>query len=1030
MRNLMNSDQSYTGLVQKYIGSAYDNVRRVSESLEEIKIINEAILSGDLNFLEDFDGRLDELIAAIKEFENTYYGALSEVPLTRPDGTPTQEGDMYYSLHAGSMMIYQGTSWNSLGALANTLKVFEVTHADIGLDGVILDLATAYNAGGNQLLVFVNATFQYPLTAETPNGAYVESSDTEITFPPTTLIPGDVVTVLKGEILTTVDHITTVNIETYRVAMTGETLVTLPGSMQYVPATNNLDVYANGLLQIVNIDYVESTPTAVTFIKPLHAGDLLQFRVGHIITDNIPVPSEGTLIATLNVAAEFKQRGHTLREDGLVILLGYNGVNDGGGGLFNYDTTMNRIDANGGTIIDATTNIDNQGAGTGNGCWVRMYTDEIKAEWWGYSNPKIACFNKIGKGQHGDSISIYGFHQDGDQGAGEFYWSDDIPRRDHDGGVIIDPAKPFPADWTNPQQAKDWYNPINNTGWGCWVRGDRSTVNIEGFGAIPTQFPIDASSVDNSPVLYGIGKAINAHYIGQIKIPARIYFFNSAQHLSITNLVGMFRLYGEGDASKLILGPNSSTGLIEIIEGTGITVERVEITDQKGIAGSSAAIILANCSEVIIKENVFNGFAGSAVKIRENIVTATGTACNNIKICDNHFNTCGLGGDPVIALVPKAFSENIVVCNNSFKMCGAYDRSVILGGMACTGAIINDNMFFDITGSAIQIEAFEDILCEGNLIYGVTQYGIRVDVSVSPDYADASLNHCKIFNNNIFHNNSTFVAMYGIFIEGNVNNPRAGNGPISVHENSISGCGGVLCSPQVDLRNVSIKDNQFIDIPDVYYGILFDQANGGNAVAPSVQYNVLRSDWRTRIKPLAIFEYVPEVIFGDNRLKLGGQFDVEFNNCSRSQIRDNVFFESNPADYADHAAVHIIEAGTATYTIKGNKIIAGVYGLPVSLVATSSASPQIVASGNDLGDFAVALTKSGAITLVSDGTDPILQMGTTRHFYALAPPATLVGYHIGDTVWNMNPAAGGTLGWIAVIFGGNLTWKTFGTIAA
>ena len=61
----------------------------------------------------------------------------------------------------------------------------------------------------------------------------------------------------------------------------------------------------------------------------------------------------------------------------VVNIKGYNSINDGGGGVFNYDATIDRTTANGGTIIDAT------GTGTGNGCWVRQYEGSVNVKWFG-----------------------------------------------------------------------------------------------------------------------------------------------------------------------------------------------------------------------------------------------------------------------------------------------------------------------------------------------------------------------------------------------------------------------------------------------------------------------------------------------------------------------------------------------------------------------------------------------------------------------------------------------------------------------
>lgn len=51
---------------------------------------------------------------------------------------------------------------------------------------------------------------------------------------------------------------------------------------------------------------------------------------------------------------------------------GYWIANNGGGGIFNYDSTIDKSTADGGRIIDPGQSLANQGDGIGNGCWIRQ----------------------------------------------------------------------------------------------------------------------------------------------------------------------------------------------------------------------------------------------------------------------------------------------------------------------------------------------------------------------------------------------------------------------------------------------------------------------------------------------------------------------------------------------------------------------------------------------------------------------------------------------------------------------------------
>lgn len=66
---------------------------------------------------------------------------------------------------------------------------------------------------------------------------------------------------------------------------------------------------------------------------------------------------------------------------------GYGSANDGGGGLFNWDSTVNKSTANGGTIIDPSVSLSLQGSGVGLGCWVRQEDGPVHVKWFGaYGN--------------------------------------------------------------------------------------------------------------------------------------------------------------------------------------------------------------------------------------------------------------------------------------------------------------------------------------------------------------------------------------------------------------------------------------------------------------------------------------------------------------------------------------------------------------------------------------------------------------------------------------------------------------------
>lgn len=62
---------------------------------------------------------------------------------------------------------------------------------------------------------------------------------------------------------------------------------------------------------------------------------------------------------------------------------GYYSINDGGGGIFNWDSAQDKANANGGTIIDPSVSLALQGTGSGTGCWVRPQRGRVSVKWFG-----------------------------------------------------------------------------------------------------------------------------------------------------------------------------------------------------------------------------------------------------------------------------------------------------------------------------------------------------------------------------------------------------------------------------------------------------------------------------------------------------------------------------------------------------------------------------------------------------------------------------------------------------------------------
>ena len=410
MRNLMTDQQACTGLVQKYIGSAYDHVRLVAEHIALIDRMRELIEAGDFDEIAKNLDKLEELAQSLRYFHNAYLGPHTSDPLVNTDGSPLHDGALYYNTTNKHLYIFQNGLWNIVGSTANTVEVFKITPKELKSKGTILELKGHYEPGNNQLMVFVNATFQYAITPATLDGAYEETSPHSITFPQGTLEEDDVVTVVKSDTVTALEHVISVNVETLQIQHSGEKYIELPGGMRYVPGANNLEVFVDGRRQILGYDYTETDEFSITFKNPLAQGSVLQFKRGSVISNNV-APYIGHVLQILNVLPEFQIRNTALKKDGLVLVLGNEHMNDGGGGLYAYDPAKSRKEANGVGVIDSTVDLlAGQGTGVGNGCWILM---NFHTGWNNYGGgPQVSSIKR--KEMHGFNPPTRGEYTVGD----------------------------------------------------------------------------------------------------------------------------------------------------------------------------------------------------------------------------------------------------------------------------------------------------------------------------------------------------------------------------------------------------------------------------------------------------------------------------------------------------------------------------------------------------------------------------------------------------------------------------------------
>ena len=307
---LRNSDQNYTGLVQKYVGTAYDKVASVADHIGDVTLVAGSIDDGTFQYVVDNMDAIIRVVADINEFNNLYYGVLAVEPTTDPSGLPITDGDLYYNITEEQLYVYGNENWLPVGAIQTTTEYIKVTSDHLpggaGTIGVI-PLLNPYSPSQNNVLVHVRnisdgiSEYHWSKSTDNASGSYEETDGSTLTFNAGVLAVDDEIVVLVGVEVATVQHMIDVDVAFYKVNGPNEQLIKLPASveqpagMTYVPGDNNLDVYLKSdqhsrELQIVGTDYLEIDPNYIQFINPLPDFSEVYFRRGRIISTIPQVP--------------------------------------------------------------------------------------------------------------------------------------------------------------------------------------------------------------------------------------------------------------------------------------------------------------------------------------------------------------------------------------------------------------------------------------------------------------------------------------------------------------------------------------------------------------------------------------------------------------------------------------------------------------------------------------------------------------------------------------------------------------------
>lgn len=88
---------------------------------------------------------------------------------------------------------------------------------------------------------------------------------------------------------------------------------------------------------------------------------------------------------------------------------------------------------------------------------------------------------------HGSTLQLAGYHEGGRVGGGLFVYDETVSRSLHNGGSVIAPGAPYPADWSIQAARQAWYG-YSGADSGCWMRcreSGETAFAADDFGAKP-----------------------------------------------------------------------------------------------------------------------------------------------------------------------------------------------------------------------------------------------------------------------------------------------------------------------------------------------------------------------------------------------------------------------------------------------------------------------------------------------------------------------------------------------------------------
>jgi nitrous oxidase accessory protein NosD len=502
---------------------------------------------------------------------------------------------------------------------------------------------------------------------------------------------------------------------------------------------------------------------------------------------------KNVLDITADTVADLASTEH---KTGSIQLLGFHTKGDGGGGVFYWDSSKNKSEHNGGTVIDpdkaglvanwaSTQALYFTPEVTGQGCWVREYSGAVNVKWFGAKGDGVSDdTNAIQASLNSSAVKVYMPYG--------IYFINTSSITVPDNSFITGDGNSTKIT-CDASTRSDPTIPLFSVGSNCTVKnihidGDRDNAIQE----IRSIFIDDGNSgllLDNV-ILSNHGVGVQTGYCNNVII-ANCLFSNGSSKVHLVT-------------SGTVDGYTEDVKLVNCYLGTTLE-ESIDVNKK------TRGLVVDSCS-------FFNSHTGGDVDGTESIDIGSASDCFDVTVSNNRFNG-NLACDAFIWI--KQGSSNVSVTGNVVKNLKTSGGSGAIRISNSKDINIESNTVLNSTIGVLFQERSSTVKTErvcitGNSFSGMTSDGFAMyahttppsDIVVSDNHFDGTLSGGEGINidqcDGLIFDSNTVVGFTG---DGLQISPNALN--LKINNNIVSECSdGITClSPQASITNNTVLNN-------------------------------------------------------------------------------------------------------------------------------------------------------------------------------------------------------------------------------